>query len=212
MRTTTCIGLLCCFATVYSQMNLENIGRQLDKPGFNNEISPLCMAGKCAGISYAEIQRLYRGLFFTKEEIEKNLIKTKNYTKRRQERTKGQILDRYKKKSKTRKPKRETWWYGNSNSTHDGDACCRTSISAMCPVYLINTSGTRRIIVHFPDMQPDPMYQFIPRGLCQRGGKCQTCLQEYALLNILVVDETFRSYPPLEFDEFYVKSYCSCKG
>lgn len=214
MKSETCIGLMFCFATVCSQKSLEHIGEQLEIPGLNNKISPLCMAGKCAGVSYGEIQRLYRGLFFTKEEIKKNLVKTKNYTKRRQERT-CQILVGYKaiiRQPKTWKRKRETCGSGYSNSTHDGDACCPTSIFAMCPEYLTNTNGTKRIIVHFPDMQPDPMYQFIPKGICQSGGNCQICLQEFALLNILVVDETFTSYPPLEFDQFYVQSYCSCKG
>uniref|UniRef100_K1PPR6 Uncharacterized protein n=1 Tax=Magallana gigas TaxID=29159 RepID=K1PPR6_MAGGI len=103
-----------------------------------------------------------------------------------------------------RKPKSWKQKRCGRSSLTDGDVCCPTSISAMCPEYLTNTNGTRRIIVHFPDMKPDPMYQFIPRGLCQSGGNCQSCRQEFALLNILVVDETFRSYPPLEFDSFYI--------
>lgn len=209
MKAETCIGFLFCFATVCSQNTLEHIGEQLENSGSKNEISPFCMAGKCAGVPYERIQSLYRGLFFTKEEIKINLIKTKKYTERR-----CQIYEGYKAslwKPKSWKRKRETCGYGHSSLT-DGDVCCPTSISAMCPEYLTNTNGTRRIIVHFPGMQPDPMYQFIPRGLCQSGGNCQTCRQEFALLNILVVDETFRSYPPLEFDSFYIHSYCSCKG
>lgn len=208
MRAETCLGLLCYFATVLSQKNLEHIGKQFENQGSNNEKSPLCMAGKCAGISYKEIQRLYRGLFFTKEELLEKIIKTKIYTKRRQEKMCWK-MDKLKKKPKT---KRDTCGYSNLNSTHDGDSCCPTSISAMCTTSMINTSGVRRMVVHFPDMTPDPMYQYIPIGLCHFRGSCTTCQQEYALLNILVIDETFNSYPYLEFDEFYVKSYCSCKG
>lgn len=63
MKAETCIGLLFCFATVCSQKTLEHIGKQLENSGSNNEISPFCMAGKCAGVPYERIQSLYRGQF-----------------------------------------------------------------------------------------------------------------------------------------------------
>nr|XP_022309375.1 uncharacterized protein LOC111115086 [Crassostrea virginica] len=198
--------VLFCLVEVYMQetpVQETEQHNELMRPEINpqTEIQPYCRNGKCAGISYREILNLYGGLFFTKKELQRKLLRKRAYTRKVQQTQRSEWGTIRKPISRLRK-----------SINYDGDRCCPTSTNFVCFPTMINTRGQRRIIVHFPDLQPDPMYQLIIKGQCEQGGQCSTCLQEFAIHYVLVVDETFTKNPPLEFDEFYITSYCSCKG
>ncbi|XP_062592766.1 uncharacterized protein LOC134254233, partial [Saccostrea cucullata] len=165
-----------------------------------------CFAGTCAGVPYEKIKNLYRGIFFTKNELQLKLKELNAYTSSTSKSPVWQKKFRKPYGYSSRFKSTSNYYYSGD---HDGDHCCPTYRDLIFPPVLYNTRGVLRYIVHFPDSQPDPMYQFIPRGRCVSGGSCNRCLQENALHSVLVIDWTAPPY--FEFDDFYLESYCSCK-
>ncbi|XP_061181557.1 uncharacterized protein LOC133190104 [Saccostrea echinata] len=199
-NTSRFIFLLCVVTIVDSQIQTAKM-KNSDLTIASQEKSR-CLAGACAGIPYEKIQNLYRGIFYTKNELQMKLKELNSYTSRTSRSPLWQ--------KKLRKPYDYSSRFRINAGSHDGDHCCPTYCDLIFPPVLNNTVGVPRYIVHFPDSQPEPMYQFIPRGRCVSGGNCKSCEQEYAIHSLLVIDMTGPPY--FEFDDFYLKSYCSCKG
>nr|XP_022309334.1 uncharacterized protein LOC111115051 [Crassostrea virginica] len=217
MLVFACFAWFCLLATVSCQLQIQVLPMpDLQKHVVQSQLFPLpqnrspCRNGLCKGVSYDDITQQYKGLFFTEAELQ-------NYTQVIQNLTVwspwdhalfNEHSDHVLSASISRIQLRSVRNY------HDGDKCCPTSRSYMHPKQMKNTRGQLRWIVHFEDLKPEPMYQIIPRVQCRYRGRCKLCVQEYALHNILVVDESLYGMTkfPFEFDSFYLKSYCSCKG
>ncbi|XP_048755085.1 uncharacterized protein LOC125666029 [Ostrea edulis] len=202
MKSIFGLLFLSVISTVHSQFSLGVADETMPSISESSDSSQ-CVSGRCANVSYKEIQRMFRGIFFTKRELKRKMMNLKVTMNSRP----GQTSRPYK------------WWKENRKSyrksrylNHDADQCCPTTCNLIYPTELTNTRGVTRYIVHFTDMQPEPMYQFMPMGTCLYPGNCKNCQQEYALHSVLVIDTTFKIYPYFEFDDFYIKSYCSCKN
>lgn len=97
----------------------------------------------------------------------------------------------------------------------DLDICCPTRHTHTLYRELTNVDNVMRTIIHFENLET-PVYQFVPEGTCAVGDGSNTCsggcFQEFRDHYLLVHDPLSTKYPPVKFDRFRIKSYCSCKG
>ncbi|XP_061186029.1 uncharacterized protein LOC133194087 [Saccostrea echinata] len=188
MKIISCILLLCVINAVGSQLTHANVTQELQTLQQN----PGGVPKVCRRFVIRGIQKLTRGLFFTKKELMKKLKKFKE--KECNDWTEEETLQKRDKSS--------------SCNYNDGDTCCPSYWTLAYPTHLYNTDGKRRQLVSI-NRQSQSLYQFIPLGTCGSGGGCDMCKQEFTFRSLLVYDI---DYPYYAFDEFYLQSYCSCKG
>ncbi|XP_045167968.2 uncharacterized protein LOC123531235 isoform X2 [Mercenaria mercenaria] len=144
----------------------------------------ICSESTCGKYIYGYISRQFPGLFYTREQI---AIKRLQFSVARENYLKKQDV------------------YLSEKLLGDGDSCCPTEILTFSNVTMENVFGIKKFIVHMP-----PKYQFIPHGFCLKSGKCGgSCVVEPVTQTLLTYNPTTAT---LEFDQFVVPGYCSCKA
>ncbi|XP_062613413.1 uncharacterized protein LOC134275174 [Saccostrea cucullata] len=187
MKTISCVLFLCVIKAVCSQKPVLQANETLALPSLHK--NPARMPRVCRQYVIRGIQQLTRGLLFTKKELKKKLKKFKE-----------KECNGLKNQEKIQKR--------SSCSINDGDTCCPSYLTLAYPTHLNNTDGKLRQLVSIY-RKSQSLYQFIPLGMCVSGGGCNMCKQEFTFRSLLVYD---MNYPYYTFDEFYLQTYCSCKG
>ncbi|XP_060558375.1 uncharacterized protein LOC132718677 [Ruditapes philippinarum] len=144
----------------------------------------LCQEYTCGKYSYSYISWRFPGLFYSREEAKEKWTQFKT------------TRQNYLQKQDVHLP---------VGLLGDGDSCCETKVQTFINTTMKNIYGQKKFIVHMP-----PKYQFVPHGSCLRSGICDgQCVVEPVIQTIL----TFNSASlALEFDQFVVPGYCSCKA
>ncbi|XP_060558391.1 uncharacterized protein LOC132718693 [Ruditapes philippinarum] len=143
-----------------------------------------CSNSKCGKYSYRKILKMFPGTFYTRKQIEGNERQF------RVARMKYLV---------------EQGIHMKSGMIGDGDSCCPTKTLTFTNFTMTNIDGENKYLVHTP-----PKYQFIPHGVCMKGGTCDgICVNEPVTHSLLTYNV---EKGKLEFDLFIVPGYCSCKS
>lgn len=221
------IAVICVFLTSLSMLTISGVWQECKntpentiKYSFKLEKPGLCFTEDCRAQDLTnEIYTLYSALFQTqieKDELERTEIRNRLIVFGREafrphvERIPDLDIE-YAKREREPEVSIDSL---SADIQTDLDICCPTRHTHTLYTELANADNIVRTIVHFGHLEP-PVYQFVPEGTCVDGGgsNCKgQCFQEFRDHYLLVHDPSATTYPPVKFDKFRIKSYCSCKG